>query len=115
MIGPRERRENFDRHYPPAWHRILSGVCALAWLGLEAGLGGAGPFLRSFIPIAAAVGCIWFADELASWEVTTGMITNRVLKAGPPAGLIRAFGWLALVAWTFGRALIFWALAPRPS
>jgi len=99
--------------YPYDWHRILSGVLAVVWLTLCGALGGAGRFLQSLVPIGTAVACIWFADTLASFDATSGLITSRVLKAGPPAGLVRAFGWIALLVWTLGRPLAFLLLAPR--
>lgn len=79
-------------------HRILSGLLALLWLTLSATFGGLMPTLIAAGKLIVPVACIWFPHELDSPR--------------SPGYLVRFFGWVALLALTVLRVLVFSAWAP---
>jgi hypothetical protein len=74
----------------------LHGLKTLSWQAPKGALGAVAGVLVSatvVVPVAA----IWFADDLAD---------------GVQSTLIRVFGWIALIALTYGSLGIFFLLAP---
>jgi hypothetical protein len=81
------------------WNRLLSGAVALVWLGVcVAGAGGAG-LVRALLSVTVPLACIWFPDSLPA--------NDRPFTRTMP-GMIRFFGWVALLALTIARVAI-WA------
>jgi hypothetical protein len=94
------------------WNRILSAAIALAWLGLAARAGGAVGFIYAALGLLLPMACIWFADALSTLTTTLPMLGNMPMTRTSPAGLLRFFGWIALLVLTVGRVILFGMLAP---
>jgi hypothetical protein len=98
----------------PDWNRVLSLIIAVAWVSLEGAVGGAGPLVASGLRLLAPLACICFPYELSELTTATfpGVSGRSITTSGSPAGAIRFFGWVALLALTVIRVVIVIALRP---
>ena len=80
----------------PDWnfHRIISGLVALVWLGPAAHAGGLLGFLM-FVLMLLAVACIWFPEAFGVW--TLGPLRIIVQKTSP-GFVVRLAGWVLFLS-----------------
>jgi hypothetical protein len=64
--------------------------------------------MRLVLPVA----CIWFADALSTLTTTWPTLGNMPVTRTSPPGLLRFFGWIALLVLTVGRVALVALLAP---
>ena len=98
---------------PTDWNRLLSTIVVLAWLVLATWAGGLLGLIENVAALALPAACIWFPEQLG--ELTTrvpGLLSMNPITQSSPEGLVRVFGWVALLALTFGRVLVIWAFWP---
>lgn len=94
------------------WHRLLSAALALGWVSLAALFGGVVGLIQEAVSLMLPVACIWFADALSTLTTTWPTLGNMPITRTSPAGLLRFFGWVALLVLTVGRVVLFVLLAP---
>jgi hypothetical protein len=94
------------------WNRILSAALAVVWIALTALAGGAVGVVYAVLRLLLPLACIWFADALSTLTTTWPTLGIMPVTRGSPAGLLRFFGWVALLVLTVGRVILFRILAP---
>lgn len=82
---------------PVDYQTLLSACLGLIWLLFAASYGGALALLQAALSVAMPLFCIWFPEEMAF---------GTLASVSSPPCLVRAFGWLAFLALTFGGAVL---------